>query len=57
MPFVNYMLSSRITEETAAVLKKQSAELIQRHAGKEERWLFVRCAGEQLLYFKGSKGS
>ena len=55
MPFVNSMLSSRITEETTAVLKKQSAELIQRHAGREERLLFVRCAGEQLLYFKGSK--
>ena len=55
MPFVNYMLSSRITGETAVRVKKQTAELIQRHAGKEERWLLVRCAGEQLLYFKGSR--
>ena len=53
MPFVNYMLSSRITEETAVRVKERTAELMQEHAGKSEQWLFVRCAGEQLLYFRG----
>ncbi len=55
MPFVNYMLSSRVTEEMAVRLKKQTAELIRHHAGKVEQWLLVRFAGEQLLYFKGSR--
>ena len=55
MPFVNYMLSARVTEETAVHVKEQTAELIEQHTGKDEQWLFVRCAGEQLLYFKGSR--
>jgi phenylpyruvate tautomerase len=55
MPFVNFMLSSTVTEETAARLKKQIAETIRQHTGKEEQWLLVRCAGEQLLYFRGSR--
>ncbi len=55
MPFVNYMLASEVTEEMAVRLKKQTAELIRQHAGKEEQWLLVRCAGEQLFYFKGSR--
>ena len=55
MPFVNYMLSSKVTEEMSVRLKRATAELIQRHAGKEERWLLVRCAGDQLFHFKGSR--
>jgi phenylpyruvate tautomerase PptA (4-oxalocrotonate tautomerase family) len=55
MPFVNYMLSSKITEEMAGRLKARTADLIRKHAGKDEQWLFVRCAGEQLLYFRGSR--
>ena len=55
MPFVNYMLSTRVTEEAAERLKKQTAELVQQHTGKDEQWLFVRFAEEQLSYFKGSR--
>ena len=55
MPFVNYMLSSRVAEEAAVRLKKQTAELVRQHTGKEEQWLLIRCVGEQLLYFKGSR--
>jgi phenylpyruvate tautomerase PptA (4-oxalocrotonate tautomerase family) len=55
MPFVNYMLSSRVAEEMAVRLKKQTAELIRKYADKEEQWLLIRCAGEQLFYFKGSR--
>ncbi|HUI69315.1 MAG TPA: phenylpyruvate tautomerase MIF-related protein [Spirochaetia bacterium] len=55
MPFVNYMLSTRVTEETAVRLKEQTADLVRQHTGKDEQWLFVRFAREQLSYFKGSK--
>lgn len=55
MPFVNYMLASGITEETTVRLKKQTAELFRQHAGKDEQWLLVRIAGDQPLYFKGSR--
>ena len=55
MPFVNYMFSTGVTEEMAARLKEQTAQLVRQHIGKDEQWLFVRCAGEQLFYFQGSR--
>ncbi len=55
MPFVNYMLSSRVTDEAAVRLKEQTAKLVQEHAGKGEEWLYIRFASEQDLYFKGAR--
>ena len=55
MPFVNFNLASAVTEDTMLRLKKQTADLMRQHAGKDEQWLLVRIAGEQPLYFRGSR--
>jgi len=55
MPFVNFTLASRVTEDAMVRLKTAAADMMRRHAGKDERWLLVRVAGEQPLYFRGSR--
>lgn len=53
LPYVHFAVADRVTPEVAEHLKAGAAEIFQRHAGKEENWLYVHLKGEQTLYFQG----
>lgn len=53
LPYIHFAVAGRITPETAEHLKAGAAQILQRHAGKEESWLYVHLEGEQTLFFQG----
>jgi phenylpyruvate tautomerase len=55
MPYVNFIMGNKISPEKADKLKSGAAEILERHTGKGENWLYVQVTGNETLYFQGRK--
>ena len=57
MPYVNFVLAQEVTPDICERTKAEMANILQKHAGKAESWLFIRFDEEQKLFFRGEQVS
>ena len=54
MPFINYKISTSLTEAQETEIKTRLGQAIQTIPGKSESWLMVGFEPDYKLYFRGS---
>lgn len=55
MPFINSIITEKVSDEKKEILKSQIGLLISELPGKTEEWLFVSINDGTTLYFRGVK--
>lgn len=55
MPYVQSVVSVKLTEEQKENIKKRIGQAMNEMPGKSEEWLFVGFQDDNTLYFRGNK--
>ena len=54
MPYVEVVTNAKLNTAAEVAIKAGMGRLLNEIAGKDEQWLMVRIASQQVMFFKGS---
>lgn len=54
MPYVEVVTNAKLNTAAEVAIKAGLGKLLNEVAGKDEQWLMVRIASQQVMFFKGS---